>query len=42
MTTYDIKFTDNNIKNTNNGNISSQILDDIILSTCLLYTYRCV
>ena len=33
MTTYDIKFTDNNIKNTNNGNIYSQILDDIILST---------
>ena len=33
MTTYDIKFTDNNIKNTNNGNIYSQILDDIILSS---------
>ena len=33
MTTYDIKFTDNNIKNANNGNIYSQILDDIILST---------
>lgn len=33
MTTYDIKFTDNNIKNTNNGNIYSKILDDIILST---------
>ena len=33
MTTYDIKFTDNNIKNINNGNIYSQILDDIILST---------
>lgn len=33
MTTYDIKFTDNNIKNTNNGNIYSQILDDIILYT---------
>ena len=33
MTTYDIKFTDNNIKNTNNGNIYSQLLDDIILST---------
>ena len=33
MTTYDIKFTNNNIKNTNNGNIYSQILDDIILST---------
>lgn len=33
MTTYDIKFTDNNIKNTNNGNFYSQILDDIILST---------
>lgn len=33
MTTYDIKFIDNNIKNTNNGNIYSQILDDIILST---------
>lgn len=33
MTTYDIKFTDNNIKNTNNGNIYSQILDDIIIST---------
>lgn len=33
MTTYDIKFTENNIKNTNNGNIYSQILDDIILST---------
>ena len=33
MTTYDIKFTDNNIKNTNNGNIYSQIIDDIILST---------
>ena len=33
MTTYDIKFTDNNIKNTNNGNTYSQILDDIILST---------
>lgn len=33
MTTYDIKFTDNNIKNTNNGNIYSQILDNIILST---------
>lgn len=33
MTTYDIKFTDNNIKNTNNGNIYSQILDDIIFSS---------
>lgn len=33
MTTYDIKFTDNNIKNTNNGNFYSQILDNIILST---------
>ena len=32
MTTYDIKFIDNNVKNTNNGNIYSQILDDIILS----------
>ena len=33
MTTYDIKFIDNNVKNTNNGNIYSQILDDIILSS---------
>lgn len=33
MTTYDIKFTDNNIKNANNGNIYSKILDDIIFST---------
>ena len=33
MTTYDIKFTDNNINNTNNVNIYSQIHDDIILST---------
>ena len=33
MTIYDIKFIDNNVKNTNNGNIYSQILDDIILSS---------
>ena len=33
MTTYDLKFTDNNIKNTNKGHIYSQILDDIFHST---------
>ena len=33
MTTYDIKFTDNHLKNTNIFIFYSQILDDIILST---------
>ena len=35
MTTFDIKFNNNTANNTNNGNIYSKMLDDIILDTVM-------